>query len=219
MPQNDDFEAIGHLYDAALGHADWSTAGDRLTALVDGATLTLTAQYSPQAAVDMIDMRGLFTAINYQGTNPVADGYVSIESDGAGGTKITFDPDAAGTADESQVRAVGYDLRIASRFMIVPEGQPLRRLAKQYPRGCVESCGKFTLKPGEAAFVSTTELFRLDAYTGGVAYQAFADDRRVLAVGAPADLVWLSADPRTADPMTLRHITVEGTWLAGERTY
>jgi predicted amidohydrolase YtcJ len=59
----------------------------------------------------------------------------------------------------------------------------------------------------------------LDAYTSGVAYQAFADDRRALAVGAPADLVWLSADPRSADPMTLREITVEGTWLAGQRTY
>jgi hypothetical protein len=57
MPRNDDFEAIGH--NAALGNVGWSMAGDRLTALVDGATLTLTAQYSPEVSLDMIDMRGV----------------------------------------------------------------------------------------------------------------------------------------------------------------
>jgi beta-glucanase (GH16 family)/Ca2+-binding RTX toxin-like protein len=42
---------------------------------------------------DMLDLRKLFTAANYQGTNPVADGYVSFQSDGVGGTKVYFDPD------------------------------------------------------------------------------------------------------------------------------
>ena len=37
---------------------------------------------------DMLDLRTLFTAANYQGTNPVADGYLSFASDGAGGTKV-----------------------------------------------------------------------------------------------------------------------------------
>ncbi|MCB5907795.1 amidohydrolase [Streptomyces pinistramenti] len=59
----------------------------------------------------------------------------------------------------------------------------------------------------------------LDAYSSGVAYQAHADDRTRLAPGAPADLVWLSDDPRTADPMRIRHIRVLGTWLAGRVTY
>ncbi|MER6943674.1 amidohydrolase [Nonomuraea sp. NPDC000554] len=58
----------------------------------------------------------------------------------------------------------------------------------------------------------------LRAYTWGVAYQAFAEQRRgSLAVGMDADLVWLGADPRTADPLSLRHIPVLGTWLGGER--
>ncbi|MEU0935525.1 amidohydrolase [Embleya sp. NPDC005971] len=57
------------------------------------------------------------------------------------------------------------------------------------------------------------------AYTVGVAYQAFADDRRGLEVGSVADLVWLSADPRVVDPMSLGRIVVEGTWLAGTRTH
>lgn len=59
----------------------------------------------------------------------------------------------------------------------------------------------------------------LDAATSGVAYQAYADERAKLVPGAPADLVRLSADPRTADPMAIRHIRVLGTWLAGRQTY
>ena len=37
---------------------------------------------------DKLDLRGLFSAANYHGTNPVADGYLSFVSDGAGGTKV-----------------------------------------------------------------------------------------------------------------------------------
>ena len=48
---------------------------------------------------DMLDLRTLFTAANYQGTNPVADSYLSFASDGAGGTKVFFDPDGAGTGN------------------------------------------------------------------------------------------------------------------------
>ncbi|OPC80398.1 hypothetical protein B4N89_05070 [Embleya scabrispora] len=35
----------------------------------------------------------------------------------------------------------------------------------------------------------------LDADSDGAAYQAFADDRRGLVVGAAADVVWLDSDP------------------------
>src|SRR5262245_37720160 len=59
MKKNDDLEAVGLLYDAALGHADWSDASARLASLVDGATLTFTAQYAPDAGVDIVDMRGV----------------------------------------------------------------------------------------------------------------------------------------------------------------
>jgi len=52
-----------------------------------------------QVGTDMLDLRKLFTAANYQGTNPVADGYLSFASDGAGGTKVFFDPDGPGTAN------------------------------------------------------------------------------------------------------------------------
>ncbi|MEV5979465.1 amidohydrolase [Streptomyces sp. NPDC052114] len=59
----------------------------------------------------------------------------------------------------------------------------------------------------------------LTAATTGVAHQAGADDRLALAPGAPADLVLLSADPRTTDPMEIRHARVRGTWLGGRCTY
>lgn len=52
-----------------------------------------------QVGTDMLDLRKLFTAANYQGTNPVADGYISFQSDGAGGTKVYFDPDGPGSAN------------------------------------------------------------------------------------------------------------------------
>ena len=80
---------------------------------------------------------------------PMAGGVILPGSMLSGNLESLFAP---GTADESQIRAVGYDLRIGNRFMIVPEGRSISRLAKQYPRGCTEVCGKFTLKPGEAAF-------------------------------------------------------------------
>lgn len=59
----------------------------------------------------------------------------------------------------------------------------------------------------------------LAAYTHGVAYQAARPEAGVLRPGAVADIVWLSADPRTVDPMTISDIEVRGTWRAGARIY
>ena len=59
MRRHDDAETIGLLYDAAVGTADWRTAGQRLADAVEGATLTLTAQYDAQGGVDLIDMQGV----------------------------------------------------------------------------------------------------------------------------------------------------------------
>lgn len=64
----------------------------------------------------------------------------------------------------------------------------------------------------------------LDAYTQGSAYQGFRDDAGILAVGAVADLVWLSAgldDTTLADMNTfgIAAAGVKGTWLAGSRIY
>ena len=60
----------------------------------------------------------------------------------------------------------------------------------------------------------------LSAYTQGVAYQAFEEDRwGSVTVGRRADLVWLDRDPTTADPAGWPRIAVRGTWLAGRRTW
>ncbi len=57
------------------------------------------------------------------------------------------------------------------------------------------------------------------AYTGGVAYQAFAEGEwGRIAVGNSADLVLLDQDPRRVAPLELPSVRVLGTWLGGRRT-
>jgi hypothetical protein len=50
--------------------------------------------------VDKLDFSALFAASGYTGTDPVADGYLRFASDGAGGTRLLYDPDGAGTAHQ-----------------------------------------------------------------------------------------------------------------------
>ena len=47
---------------------------------------------------DKIDLTALYQASGYTGTNAVADNYVRFESDGAGGTRVMYDTDGAGSA-------------------------------------------------------------------------------------------------------------------------
>jgi beta-glucanase (GH16 family) len=48
-----------------------------------------------QVGTDVLDLRPLFTAAGYHGVNPVSEGYLSLVSDGAGGTKVYFDLDGS----------------------------------------------------------------------------------------------------------------------------
>ena len=50
-----------------------------------------------QVGVDKIDLRGMFDAVGYAGTDPFAAGYLKLIDDGAGGTKVLFDRDAGGS--------------------------------------------------------------------------------------------------------------------------
>jgi Ca2+-binding RTX toxin-like protein len=47
---------------------------------------------------DVLDMRGLFVAAGYQGTNPLADGHLAFQGDGLGNTRVLFDADGSSGA-------------------------------------------------------------------------------------------------------------------------
>jgi Ca2+-binding RTX toxin-like protein len=49
---------------------------------------------------DVIDLRGLFAGTGYTGVDPIADKYLSLASDGNGGTAILFDRDGAGAGQQ-----------------------------------------------------------------------------------------------------------------------
>jgi predicted amidohydrolase YtcJ len=59
----------------------------------------------------------------------------------------------------------------------------------------------------------------LTAYTAGTAYQAFEDDRGVLAVGSPADVVLLDRDVLSGPPEPLHEARVLATWCDGRPTH
>ena len=74
MGRDDDFETAGLLYDAALGHLDWADVGARYISMVDGATLTFSAQHGHTGAVDLIAMLGVTPKeVNLYAKHYVAD--------------------------------------------------------------------------------------------------------------------------------------------------
>lgn len=98
----------------------------------------------------------------------------------------------------------------------VSSGAPLDGIAVAVSRRTAdgEPAGGWTpheILPPEAA---------LSSYTGGVAYQAFAERTwGRIAPGASADLVWLDRDPRTVPPLELPAVGVRATYLQGRPVY
>ncbi|MFZ8909517.1 MAG: amidohydrolase [Candidatus Nanopelagicales bacterium] len=78
------------------------------------------------------------------------------------------------------------------------------------------------MTPGDAPWMPEERISvddALIAYTRGVAFQSARDDAGILRPGARADFVWIDADPRAVDPMTIGAIPVRGTWRRGVRTF
>ncbi|WP_395673907.1 Calx-beta domain-containing protein [Phenylobacterium sp.] len=48
---------------------------------------------------DRLDLSAIFQSAGYSGSDPIADGRVTLQSDGAGGTKVFFDRDAPNAGD------------------------------------------------------------------------------------------------------------------------
>jgi hypothetical protein len=48
-------------------------------------------------AADVLDLKGIFAAIGYTGSNPVADGYLAFNSDGHGDTQVIVSPQGPST--------------------------------------------------------------------------------------------------------------------------
>ncbi|MDB5455311.1 MAG: hypothetical protein JWP92_896 [Caulobacter sp.] len=54
------------------------------------------------AGVDKVDLSALITASGYTGADPIADGYLRLDSDGAGGTRVLYDTDGPASGNTIQ---------------------------------------------------------------------------------------------------------------------
>lgn len=110
------------------------------------------------------------------------------------------------TLDDADALAFGSDWPVSS-------GAPLDGIAVAASRRTADGQPDGGWTPEE---IMPTER-ALRAYTAGVARQAFADDRwGTLHEGASADLVWLSADPRSTPALQIPAIAVRATYLRGK---
>jgi predicted amidohydrolase YtcJ len=95
----------------------------------------------------------------------------------------------------------------------VSSGAPLDGIAVAASRRTTDGTPEGGWTPQEIVPVERA----MRAYTAGVARQAFAEQKwGRLVPGASADLVWLSADPRSTSALQIPAIEVRGTSLAGK---
>ena len=77
---------------------------------------------------DRLDFSALFGAVGYSGSNPIADGYIRLQSDGAGGTRVLFDSDGLGTGNPWAVLFTTLDnlspVGITATQLFSPAGGP-----------------------------------------------------------------------------------------------
>jgi beta-glucanase (GH16 family) len=97
--------AIGAILTGGAGYTTFypSQGNDVLTGGTGGNDYVFTQEpWSPDTianfhlGTDKLDLSALFASIGYTGSNPVADGYIYLLSDGNGGTIVRFDHSPAG---------------------------------------------------------------------------------------------------------------------------
>lgn len=111
----------------------------------------------------------------------------------------------ASLLDTGAKLALGSDWPVSS-------GAPLEGIAVAVSRQTTEGAPAGGWTPQEILPIERA----LSAYTAGVAYQAFAEQRwGTITAGASADLVWLDRDPRAAAAAEIRDIVVLATYLRG----
>lgn len=113
------------------------------------------------------------------------------------------------------LRDSGAKLSLGSDWP-VSSGAPLDGIAVGVSRRTVDGYPDGGWTAGEILPIEAA----LSAYTAGVAHQAFAESRwgRIVP-GASADLVRLSADPRTTPALEIPALTVLSTYLIGEPVF
>jgi predicted amidohydrolase YtcJ len=98
----------------------------------------------------------------------------------------------------------------------VSSPNPLEGISVAVTRTDPEHPEREPFLPSEAIDIESALL----AYTNGVAYQAGQVlDWGLIRINGRADLTLLGDDPRAVDPADLGKISVEGTWLGGQRVW
>jgi beta-glucanase (GH16 family)/Ca2+-binding RTX toxin-like protein len=65
---------------------------------------------------DVLDLSALLTQAGYHGSDPIADHYVILQSDGNGGTEVLFDPDGTATAHQWPDYIINLDHTVATSW-------------------------------------------------------------------------------------------------------
>jgi predicted amidohydrolase YtcJ len=107
--------------------------------------------------------------------------------------------------------ATGMRISLHNDPPVTPE-EPLRNISVAATR--TAPSGK-VMAPDQKLTVEQA----IRAQTIDAAWQLFADVIGSLEVGKYADMVVLSADPRTVDPKTIADLEVRATYLAGRRVH
>ena len=146
-----------------------------------------------QVGVDKLALSALLTAAGYTGADPLAAGHVILASDGAGGTKVYFDADAAGSVHQ-------WPTLITTLDGVSPHGLTADKLFKGQAGGQATAPPATASQPG---VVLTSDQYA-DVLTGGVGNDSLhaGQGPDTLTGGAGADRFVFANQPWNAGHVT-----------------